>query len=117
MRTLLAFSVLLLFAATFVRSYTVPPAPDRRGSTVLSLTYPNRPFFGSPRGACLATPVDEPAIGCLVGSVAHAREDGIPLLHLAFCATCYGLSQRIAAFGRDETTVQVKLDQISRFGW
>lgn len=114
---LLAFGACVLFAALFVRSYTVPPAPDRRGVTIISLAYPNRPLFGSPRGACLTRPLDEPAIGCLVGSVARARADGIPFLTVPFCATCYGLSQRWAAIGQDEKSVRAKLDQITRFGW
>lgn len=117
MRLLIAAGLFVAFVACFVRSFTVPPAPDRRGATVVSLAYPGRPFFGSPRGACLGAPIDEPAIGCLVAAVTRAREDGIPLVQLPFCATCYGLSQRIAAYGRDEKTVQAKLDQIARFGW
>ncbi|MCJ2033705.1 hypothetical protein [Methylobacterium sp. J-068] len=107
----------LAFAALFVRSYTVPPAPDRRGGTVISLTWPDRPLFGSPRGACLGIPDGQSVIACLIGSVARARGDGIPLLQLGFCATCYGLSQRIAALGRDEATVQARLAEIGRFGW
>lgn len=117
MRRLLAFGLPLLFVALFVRSYTLPPAPDRQGGTVVSLTYPNRPLFGSPRGECLGTPESEPVIPCLIGSVTRARADGIPLLQLPFCAACYGFSQRIAALGRDADAVRVKEAQIGRFGW
>lgn len=117
MRALLALVGLLLLPALFVRSYTLPPAPDRQGGTVVSLAYPDRPLFGSPRGDCLGLPEGEPVIPCLIGSVARARSDGIPLLRLPYCAACYGYSQRLAARGRDEAAVRTKLDQIARFGW
>lgn len=109
--------MLLGFAALFLRSYTVPPAPDRRGGTVISLAWPNRPVFGSPRAECLAPQDGQPLIVCLIGSVARARADGIPLLQIGFCGTCYGLSERIAAFGRDEAAVSSRLAEIGRFGW
>ncbi|MGT2486524.1 hypothetical protein ACU4GA_12355 [Methylobacterium oryzae CBMB20] len=49
MRTALILPVLLVAAcALFLRSYTLPPAPDRRGGTTLLLTWPDRPAFGSP---------------------------------------------------------------------
>ena len=113
----LALALLIAFAALFVRSYTVPPAPDRRGGTVIALAWPNRPLFGSPRADCLDPSAGQPAFVCLIGSVARARADGIPVLQLGFCATCYTLSQRIAAFGRDEEAVQARLAEIGRFGW
>ncbi|KQP96813.1 hypothetical protein [Methylobacterium sp. Leaf117] len=114
---LLMPGLVLLFAALFLRSYTVPPAPDRRGGTAVSLAWPNRPFFGSPRADCLSFPADEPVIACLIGSVARARADGLPLMQFGFCGTCYALSQRIAGLGRDEAAIRARLDAIARFGW
>ncbi|WCS24414.1 hypothetical protein LOK46_25305 [Methylobacterium sp. NMS14P] len=118
MRTALILPVLLLAAcALFLRSYTLPPAPDRRGGTTLLLTWPNRPAFGSPRADCLAGPPDGPVLPCLVASVARARDDGYALLQLPFCATCYDLSGRIAVMGRDAAATRARLEQIARFGW
>ncbi|CAA2145231.1 MULTISPECIES: hypothetical protein [Methylobacterium] len=117
MRLLAALGAMLLFAGLFVRSYTVPPAPDRRGGTTLALAYPNRALFGSPRGDCVGTPPDEVVIACLIGSVSRFRAESMPLVQLPFCGTCYGLSQSIAALGRDETAVRAKLDQMARYGW
>lgn len=117
MRALILPLLFVAFAALFVRSYTVPPAPDRRGGTVVSLAWPNRPLFGSPRAECLGIPEGQPVIACLIGSVARARADGMPLLQLDFCGTCYGLSQRIATLGRDEAMVRARLAEIGRFGW
>jgi hypothetical protein len=117
MRLLAALALFVLLGLLFVRSYTVPPAPDRRGGTTVSLAWPNRPLFGSPRGDCLGTPESEPAIACLIASVSRARSAGIPLLSLRFCAACYDLSQRIALIGRDEAAAQARLAQIARFGW
>lgn len=116
-RALILPTLVIAFAALFLRSYTVPPAPDRRGGTVVSLNWPNRPLFGSPRGACLDLADGQPVIACLIASVAQARQDGIPLLQLGFCATCYGLSQRLATLGRDEAATQARLAEIGRFGW
>ncbi|MDR7038971.1 hypothetical protein J2X36_003743 [Methylobacterium sp. BE186] len=107
----------LLFCALFVRSYTVPPAPDRRGGTVVSLALPNRALFGSPRADCLGTPEAEPVIACLIASVNRARSDAIPLLSFGFSPTCYDLSQRIALIGRDAAAAEARLAQIARFGW
>lgn len=118
MRRLLILPLLILaFAALFLRSYSLPPAPDRQGGTTVSLTFPNRALFGSPRGDCVGAPVEEPPIPCLIASVARARNDGFPLLQLPFCATCYSLSQRLAVIGRDEKAVAAKQAQIGRFGW
>ena len=117
MRVLILPALVLGFVALFVRSYTVPPAPDRRGGTVIALAWPNRPLFGSPRADCLAISEGQSMIACLITSVARARDDGIPLLQLGFCGTCYGLSQRLAALGRDEDSVQARLAEIGRFGW
>ncbi|MCJ2047034.1 hypothetical protein MKK58_21205 [Methylobacterium sp. J-078] len=117
LRALILPALVLAFAALFLRSYTVPPAPDRRGGTVVSLNWPNRPLFGSARGDCIDLPEDQPVIGCLIASVARSRQDGIPLLQLGFCATCYGLSQRLATLGRDEASTRARLTEIGRFGW
>lgn len=117
LRALILPALVLAFAALFLRSYTVPPAPDRRGGTTLSLDWPNRPLFGSPRGECLALPEGQPVIACLITSVARARQDGIPLTQFGFCATCYGLSQRFASLGRDEAATQARLAEIGRYGW
>lgn len=117
MRLLIVLILVLAFAGLFLRSYTLPPAPDRQGGTTVSLNYPNRPLFGSPRGECLAAPADEPVIRCLIGSVARARGEGIALMHLPFCAICYGLSQRLAVLGRDEAAMAARAAQIGRFGW
>lgn len=118
MRTALILPVLVLGAgALFLRSYTLPPAPDRRGGTTLLLTWPNRPVFGSPRAACLAAPADQPVLPCLITSVARARDDGFTLLQLPFCATCYDLSGRIAVMGQDAAATRARLEQIARFGW
>ncbi len=117
MRVLAGLGLAMLFAGLFVRSYTLPPAPDRRGGTTVALTYPNRALFGSPRGDCLGSPVDEVVIACLIRSVSGFRAESLPLLQLPFCGVCYGLSQRIASLGRDEAAVQMKLAQMTRFGW
>lgn len=123
MRTAMILPALVLaFAGLFLRSYTLPPAPDRRGGTTLLLTWPDRPAFGSPRADCLAGPADHPVLPCLIASVARARDDGIILAQLPFCATCYGLSGRIAALGqdlrgRDAAQTQARLAEIARFGW
>jgi len=109
--------LVLLSCGLFLRSYTLAPAPDRRGGTTLQLTWPNRPAFGSPRADCLGTPADEPVVPCLIASVARARSEGIPVIQLPFCATCCGLSERIARIGRDDAAVQARLTQIARFGW
>jgi len=109
--------LVLLSCGLFLRSYTLAPAPDRRGGTTLQLTWPNRPVFGSPRADCLGTPADEPVVPCLIASVGRARSEGIPVIRLPFCATCYALSERIARFGRDEAATQARLTQIARFGW
>lgn len=117
MRVLLALGVLLLFCGLFLRSYSLPPAPDRQGGTTLSLTWPNRPLFGSPRADCLGTPAGEPMIACLIGSVNRARSEGVPLLSLRFCQPCYAWSERIALLGRDEAAARARLSEIARFGW
>ncbi len=115
--TLILPALALAACALFLRSYTLPPAPDRRGGTTLLLTWPNRPAFGSPRADCLAGPADQPVLPCLIASVARARDDGFTLLQLPFCATCYALSGRIAVMGRDAAATQARLEQIARFGW
>lgn len=117
MRLLIVLILLLAFAGLFLRSYTLPPAPDRQGGTIVSLTYPTRPLFGSPRGDCLGAPETEPAIPCLIASVTRSRAEGIPLTTLGFCPTCYDLSVRMASWGRDPKAVEAKAAQISRFGW
>lgn len=117
MRLLIVLFLVLAFAGLFLRSYTLPPAPDRQGGTTVSLNYPNRPLFGSPRGDCLVAPADEPVMPCLIRSVARARGEGITLMQLRFCATCYGLSQRLAVLGRDEAAMTARAAQIGRFGW
>ena len=109
--------IVLLTCGLFLRSYTLAPAPDRRGGTTLQLTWPNRPVFGSPRADCLGTPADEPVVACLIVSVGRARSEGLAVIQLPFCATCYALSERIARFGRDEAATQARLTQIARFGW
>ena len=109
--------LVLLTCALFLRSYTLAPAPDRRGGTTLQLVWPNRPVFGSPRADCLGTPADEPVVPCLIASVGRARNEGIPVAQFPFCATCYALSERIAGIGRDAATTQARLTQIARFGW
>ncbi|MCJ2072107.1 hypothetical protein MKK75_25460 [Methylobacterium sp. J-030] len=117
LRALILPGLVLLACALFLRSYTLPPAPDRRGGTTLLLTWPNRPIFGSPRGDCLAGPADAPVLPCLIASVARARDDGITLAQFSFCATCYDLSGRLALMGQDATQAQARLAQIARFGW
>jgi hypothetical protein len=118
MRTALILPALVLAACALVlRSYTLPPAPDRRGGTTVLLTWPNRPVFGSPRADCLAGAPEAPVLPCLIASVARARDDGYALLHLPFCATCYDLSGRIAVMGRDDAASRARLEQIARFGW
>lgn len=114
---ILVFGVILLFCALFLRTYSVPPAPDRAGGTTIALTAPNRPLFGSPRADCLGAPESEPVIGCLIASVNRARGEGLPLLTLRFSPTCYGLSERIAGIGRDEAAVRAQAARIARFGW
>jgi hypothetical protein len=115
--TWIPLGLVLAVCALFLRSYTLPPAPDRRGGTTLLLTWPDRPVFGSPRAACLAAPADQPVLPCLIGSVARARDEGITLAQLPFCATCYDLSGRVAVIGRDAAATQARLEQIARFGW
>lgn len=115
--TLLVPGLLLLACALTLRSYTLAPAPDRRGGTTLLLTRPDRPLFGSPRADCLGSPPDEPVIGCLIASVNRARREGLVLAELPFCAACYALSERLALIGRDETAARTRLAQIARFGW
>lgn len=117
MRLLLALAAVLALCGLFLRSYTLPPAPDRQGGTIVSLTYPNRPPFGSPRGDCLGAPESEPAIPCLIASVARSRAEGIPLTTFRFCPTCYDLSVRMAGWGHDPKAIEAKAAQISRFGW
>jgi hypothetical protein len=118
MRTAMILPVLVLLAcALFLRSYTLPPAPDRRGGTTILLTWPNRPAFGSPRADCLAGPEDGPVMPCLIASVARARGDGITVAELPFCASCYDLSGRIAVMGQDAAAVRARQEQIARFGW
>ncbi|GJE16626.1 hypothetical protein [Methylobacterium marchantiae] len=117
MRLLGGLGLMLLLAGLFVRSYTLPPAPDRRGGTTIALAYPNRALFGSPRGDCIGSPEDEVVITCLIGSVSRFRAETMPLLQLTFCGTCYGLSQSFASLGRDDKAVQAKLAQMARFGW
>ena len=109
--------IVLLTCGLFLRSYTLAPAPDRRGGTTLHLTWPNRPVFGSPRADCLGTPADEPVVACLIASVGRARSEGLAVIQLPFCATCYALSERIGRLGRDEAATQARLTQITRFGW
>lgn len=116
-RLVAAPAVALLFCALFLRSYSLPPAPDRRGGTTVALTFPNRPLFGSPRADCLGAPEDEPVIACLIASMNRARAEGIPVLSLPFSPTCYGLSERIALLGRDEATARAQAARIARFGW
>ncbi|MHC2019194.1 hypothetical protein [Methylobacterium sp. CM6247] len=117
MRVLAGLVLMLLFAGLFVRSYTLPPAPDRRGGTTIALAWPNRALFGSPRGDCVGGPEDEAVIACLIGSVSRFRAETMSLVQLPFCGTCYGLSQTLASLGRDEKAVQAKLAQMARFGW
>ena len=116
MGRLLVPALVLAFAALFLRSYSLPPAPDRRGGTVIVLDWPNRPLFGSPRSDCLGRPDSEVPIACLIGSVARSRE-GIVLASLPFCVTCHDWSQRLAALGRDPKAVAAAQARISRFGW
>lgn len=110
-------ALVLLFPVLFVRSYSLPPAPDRRGGTTILLDFPSRPLLGSPRADCLGAPEDAPVIACLIASVNRARAEGIPLLSLPFSPTCYGLSERIALLGRDEATARAQIARIARFGW
>ena len=117
LRVLILPGLALLACALVLRSYTLPPAPDRRGGTTVLLTWPNRPLFGSPRADCLAGPADAPVLPCLIASVARARDDGIILAQFPFCATCYALSGRMAVIGRDPAQTQARLAQIARFGW
>ncbi len=105
------------FVGLFVRSYSLPPAPDRPGGTVLLIAGPNRPLFGSPRGDCLGRPEGEPVIPCLMGSVARAREAGLARWSLPFCATCFALSQTIAGIGHDPAAMRRREAEIARFGW
>jgi hypothetical protein len=115
-RLVLAPVLILAFMALFVRSYSLPPAPDRHGGTVILLDRPTRPLFGSPRGDCLDLPESDIPIACLIGSVDRSRQ-GIVLANLPFCVICHDLSQRIAAFGRDPAAVAAAHARISRFGW
>ncbi|WP_375465438.1 hypothetical protein [uncultured Methylobacterium sp.] len=118
MRAALVVSgVILLFCALFLRSYSLPPAPDRAGGTTIVLTLPNRPLLGSPRADCLGAPESEPVIACLIASVNRARSEGIPLVTLRFSPACYGLSERFAAIGRDEAAVRAQAARIARLGW
>lgn len=114
---LLVPGLVLVFAALFLRSYSLPPAPDRRGGTTWFLAWPSRPFLGSPRADCLGSPASEPVIACLIASVSGARDAGIPLLSLPFSPTCHGWSERIALIGRDEAAARARLAEIARFGW
>lgn len=107
----------ILVGALFLRSYTVPPAPDRRGGTALRLTWPDRPLFGSPRADCLGPHRDEPAVACLIASVNRARGDGIGVADLPFCGPCYALSDRLASAGPDEAAARARRAEIARFGW
>ena len=106
-----------LFAGLFVRSYTLPPAPDRRGGTVVFLASPDRPLFGSPRGDCLGQPEGDPVIPCLIASLARAREAGLARWSLPFCATCSSLSRTMAGIGRDPEAIRRREAEIARFGW
>ncbi len=110
-------ALMVLCPVLFVRSYSLPPAPDRRGGTTILLTLPNRPLFGSPRADCLGTPENDPVIACLIASVNASRNEGITLLSLPFSPTCYGLSERIALLGRDEAAGRAQVARIARFGW
>ncbi|TXM72241.1 hypothetical protein FV226_12720 [Methylobacterium sp. WL12] len=116
-RALLVLALVVLLPALFVRSYSLPPAPDRRGGTTILLSVPNRPLFGSPRADCVDTPEDGSVIACLIASVNRSREEGIPLLSLPFSPTAYGLSERVALLGRDEAAGKAQLARIARFGW
>jgi hypothetical protein len=116
-KALILPGLVLLACALFLRSYTLPPAPDRRGGTTILLTWPNRPAFGSRRADCLAAPADAPALPCLIASVGRVRDEGLTLAQLPFCPTCYDLSGRIAVIGRDEAATRARLEQIARFGW
>ena len=116
-KTLIPLGLVLAVGALFLRSYTLPPAPDRRGGTTLLLTWPNRPAFGSPRADCIAGLADQPVLPCLIASVARARDDGYVLMQRPFCATCYDLSGRIAVIGQDPAATRPRLEQIARFGW
>lgn len=118
MRAALALPALVLLAcALFLRSYSLPPAPDRRGGTTISLTLPNRPLFGSPRADCLGAADDGLPIACLIASVNRARNEGITLLTLPFSPALHGLSERIALLGLDEATARARVARIARFGW
>ncbi|WP_419952453.1 hypothetical protein [Methylobacterium sp.] len=112
MRVLAGLVLMLLFAGLFVRSYTLPPAPDRRGGTTIALAWPNRALFGSPRGDCVGGLEDEAVIACLIGSVSRFRAETIPLVQLPFCGTCYGLSPdpRLPRPGRESGPGQARPD-------
>ncbi|TXN60537.1 hypothetical protein [Methylobacterium sp. WL6] len=116
-KALVVLALLVLVPALFVRSYSLPPAPDRRGGTTIQLTLPNRPLFGSPRADCVGAPEDDPVIACLIASVNRSRTEGIVLLSLQFSPTAYGLSERVALLGRDEAAGKAQLARIARFGW
>ncbi len=117
MRVLIVLGLVLALAGSFVRSYTLPPGPDRRGGTVLMLAAPTLPFFGSPRADCLGTAESDPVIPCLIGTVTRSRTAGIARLDLPFCLSCYALSQRIALIGRDAAAARSKEAQVVRVGW
>ena len=116
-RAVLVLALLVLLPALFVRSYSLPPAPDRRGGTTILLTLPNRPLFGSPRADCIGMPEDGSVIACLIASVTRSRTEGIPLLSLPFSPAAYGLAERVALLGRDAADGRAQLARIARFGW
>jgi hypothetical protein len=117
MHALTVLGLVLALAALFVRRYSLPPGPDRRGGTLAMPTWPDRPFSGSPRADCLGTAESDLVIPCPIGSVTRSREAGLARWNLPFCLTCFDLSQRIALIGRDPAAVPAKQSQIARFGW
>ena len=117
MRALAVIASLLILAGLFVRSYTLPPAPDRPGGTTLMLDWPDRPLFVSPRGECLRLPEPDPVIPCLIASVNRARTGGFARIDLPFCGLCLRLSQSLALWGLDAPTARAREARIARFGW